>query len=229
MDLKKTNRYYRTVRNDLIGLIPKGATRILEIGCGAGQTGKNLKERGYDEVVGVEINRDVALLAAPHYSSVITGDVEKVDLPYEKGHFDCILYGDVLEHLIDPWRLLREHNRLLRMEGVIVASIPNVRYYRVVKRLFARGRWDYEDAGILDRTHLRFFTLSSIEEMVTGAGFEVATMVRKPSGAKWLKGLNRLLRGALADHLVRQYVFLAVKRREPAGGSPPSSRQTTGA
>jgi len=205
--------YYQTMRNDLIGLIPKGSSRILEIGCAAGMTGKTLKQQGYEEVIGVEIHANAAAHAIPHYDKVIVGDVERIVLPYEKGHFDCIIYGDVLEHLIDPWRVLREHNSVLRMGGSIVCSIPNVRYYRVVKRLITRGAWEYKDAGILDRTHLRFFTRASIEEMISDAGFEVAVMIRRPSGARWLRRLNWLFRDALIDHLVRQYVLLAVKKR----------------
>ena len=88
-------------------------------------TGRTLKELGFEEVVGVEIREDVvARMAQASYDRVITGDVEKMQLPYEEGHFDCILYGDVLEHLIDPWRLLREHNLLLGRGAPLFAASP---------------------------------------------------------------------------------------------------------
>lgn len=206
--------YYLGSRDDLIRLIPAGARKVLEIGCAAGMTGRTLKGLGFEEVVGVELVEDVARKAQAFYDRVITGDVEKIQLPYEKGHFDCILYGDVLEHLVDPWRLLREHNLLLGREGAIICSIPNIRYYKQMKKLFLRGEWEYRERGILDRTHLRFFTVKSIRAMVEDAGFEITTMVKRPSGAKWLKWLNRALRNRLIDHLVVQYVFVAVKRRE---------------
>ncbi len=208
--------YYLGSRDDLIRLIPAGAGKVLEIGCAAGMTGRTLKARGFEEVVGVELVEDVARKAQGHYDRVITGDVEKMQLPYEKGHFDCILYGDVLEHLVDPWRLLREHKELLGREGAIVCSIPNIRYYKQMKKLFLRGEWEYRERGILDRTHLRFFTVKSIRAMIEDAGFEITTMIKRPSGAKWLKWLNRALCNRLIDHLVVQYVFVAIKRREAA-------------
>ena len=205
--------YYLGSRGDLIRLIPAGTRKILEIGCAAGGTGRALKELGFEEVVGVELREDVARMAQASYDRIIAGDVEKMQLPYEEGHFDCILYGDVLEHLIDPWRLLREHNLLLGPGGAIICSIPNVRHYKNIKKLLIRGEWEYRDRGILDRTHLRFFTIKSIRAMVEDAGFEITTMIKRPSGVKWLKWLNRALRNSLIDHLVLQYVFVAVKKR----------------
>jgi 2-polyprenyl-3-methyl-5-hydroxy-6-metoxy-1,4-benzoquinol methylase len=210
----KNESYYSGSRDDLIRLIPAGTRKVLEIGCAAGMTGKTLKGLGFEEVVGVEISEDMADKAQAFYDRVVTGDVEKMRLPYEKGHFDCILYGDVLEHLVDPWRLLREHNLLLCPGGAIICSIPNVRYYKNMKKLLLRGEWVYREAGILDRTHLRFFTVKSIRAMVEDAGFEITTMIKRPSGAKWLKWLNRALQNRLIDHLVVQYRFVAVKRRE---------------
>ncbi len=204
--------YYLITRDDMIRLIPAGTRKILEIGCGAGMTGKLLKELGFEEIVGVEIVDEVARKAIPYYDRVIVGDVEKVVLPYEKGHFDCILYGDVLEHLVEPWRVLKEHNALLKPGGTIVCSIPNIRHYRITRRLLLKGKWEYQESGILDRTHLRFFTLTSMKKMVTDSGFEITTIIKKPSAAKWLKWLNVLLGNLLIDHLVRRYVFSAKKK-----------------
>ncbi len=204
--------YYLITRDDMIRLIPAGTRKILEIGCGAGMTGKLLKELGFEEVVGVEIVDEVARKAIPYYDRVIVDDVEKVMLPYEKGHFDCILYGDVLEHLVEPWRVLKEHNALLKPGGTIVCSIPNIRHYRITRRLLLKGKWEYQESGILDRTHLRFFTLTSMKKMVTDSGFEITTIIKKPSAAKWLKWLNVLLGNLLIDHLVRRYVFSAKKK-----------------
>lgn len=205
--------YYSHARDDLIRLVPRDARRVLEIGCGAGMTGKALKDRGVEEVVGVELEPEPGRNAMQYYDRVIVGDAEKITLPYKEGHFDCVIYGDVLEHLVDPWRLLREHNRLLRTGGVIICSIPNIRYFKVTNNLVLRGRWEYEDDGVLDRTHLRFFTKASIERMVADAGFATVQVVRKPSCASWLKWLNAILGNLLIDHLVRKYVFVAVKGR----------------
>ena len=211
--------YYSGARNDLIALIPPGTKKVLEIGCAAGMTGRRLKELGFEEVVGVELLEDVARKALPFYDRVIIDDVEKTELPYEEEHFDCILYGDVLEHLVDPWKVLAAHHRFIGTGGVIICSIPNVRHYKNMKRLLIKGEWEYREAGLLDRSHLRFFTIKSIEAMVEGAGFEIATMIKRPSGAKWLKWLNKASGNRFIDHLVHQYVFTATKRK---GGKPDS-------
>jgi 2-polyprenyl-3-methyl-5-hydroxy-6-metoxy-1,4-benzoquinol methylase len=140
--------------------------------------------------------------------------VEKVELPFERGHFDCILYGDVLEHLINPWQVLKEHRSFLRNGGAIICSIPNIRHYRVIRRLVFRGKWEYTDSGILDRTHLRFFTLGSIQKMLEEAGFEIKGMVKRPSAPVWLKLLNHMLGGRLIDFLVRRYIIVAFMKEE---------------
>ncbi|MHB8109977.1 MAG: class I SAM-dependent methyltransferase [Syntrophorhabdaceae bacterium] len=206
--------YYFSVRNDMVQFVPQDTKRILEVGCAGGATGKELRQRGIDEIIGVEVVEEIARSARPYYDALHVGDVETLDLPYEDGHFDCILYPDVLEHLKDPWNLLIRHNRLLKNEGLIIVSIPNIRHYRIVKKLALKGKWEYSDDGIMDRTHLRFFTLESIRSMIGNAGFDIQTIVKKPSGAGWLKGLNRLSGNRLIEFLVRQYVVSARKQRE---------------
>lgn len=104
---------------------------------------------------------------------VIQGNIEAMELPIEPGSIDLLLCLDVLEHLVDPWETLRRLAALLRPNGVLVASIPNVRYYRVLLPLMLGGRWDYQDSGILDRTHLRFFTRATAIELVESAGFSI--------------------------------------------------------
>jgi SAM-dependent methyltransferase len=204
--------YYLLARGDLIDLIPPGMNRVLEVGCAAGMTGKLLKEKGFKEIVGVELVPEVAKQGEHYYDKLLIGDVEKMEIPFEKGHFDCILYGDVLEHLVDPWKVLEKHNPLLREGGAILASIPNIRHYRIIKKLAFKGEWEYTDEGILDRTHLRFFTLKSIRELLEGAGFELTRVVKEPSGAKWIKALNRLSGNKLIDFLVRRYLLVAAKK-----------------
>ena len=206
--------YYFSARHDLIRLIPPRTKKVLEVGCAGGMTGKELKEKGFEEVVGIELIEEIAKQGEPYYDRMFIGDVEKMELPYEKGHFDCILYPDVLEHLIDPWKVLKEHNALVKKGGMIVCSIPNIRHYRVIKRLVFKGEWEYKEDGIMDKTHLRFFTLQSIRKMLIGSGFEVARVVKNPSGAKWLKIVNRLSGDRLIDYLVRQYIVVAVKKDE---------------
>jgi 2-polyprenyl-3-methyl-5-hydroxy-6-metoxy-1,4-benzoquinol methylase len=206
--------YYFSVRDDLIPLIPPKGKRILEVGCAGGMTGKALKGKGFEEIVGIEVNEEVAKSGKGYYDKVIIGDVEKVILPFGKEYFDCILYGDVLEHLVDPWQVLKKHHAFLKKGGTIICSIPNIRHYRILKKLVFKGRWEYKGDGILDRTHLRFFTLDSIRTMFQETGFEIKSLIRRPSGAYWIKLLNFLLGNRLIDFLVRQYIVVAVKREE---------------
>jgi 2-polyprenyl-3-methyl-5-hydroxy-6-metoxy-1,4-benzoquinol methylase len=204
--------YYFSVRDDLIQLIPPQVKRILEVGCAGGMTGKALREKGFEEIVGIEVNEEVARSGKCYYDKLVIGDVEKVSLPFEKEYFDCILYGDVLEHLVDPWQVLRNHHAFLKKEGTIICSIPNIRHYRIIKKLLFKGRWEYTGDGIMDKNHLRFFTLDSIRRMLGEAGFEVKDIGKRLSGAPWLKLMNRLLGSQLADFLVRQYIVVGIKR-----------------
>lgn len=167
--------YYHHQRPELVALVPQQARRVLDVGCAAGMMGAALKERGVAEVVGVEINPVAAREAATRLDKVIVGDIEEIELTYPEGYFDTIVLGDVLEHLRDPWNLLKRLRRYLAEGGKIVASIPNVAHISVIRDLI-RGEWRYADIGILDRTHLRFFTLSSIREMFANAGYRITSV-----------------------------------------------------
>jgi SAM-dependent methyltransferase len=212
MKNERDSHYYSHARDDLIRFIPPGTTKILEVGCGAGMTGKALREKGFEKIVGIEINEEVARGGRAFYDQIVIGDVEKMHLPFEKEYFDCILYGDVLEHLVNPWEVLKDHQTILKKGGAIICSIPNVRNYRILKNLIFRGRWEYTDDGILDRSHLRFFTLDSIQGMLKEAGYEIEGLTKRSSGAHWVKWTHRLLGSHLIEFLVRQYIIVARKR-----------------
>jgi spore maturation protein CgeB/tetratricopeptide (TPR) repeat protein len=169
---EKPVSYYENVRNDLIPLIPSDVRYILEVGCGSGRTGLDLKKRFGAFVAGVELNPTAAHLAKDVLDNVVHGDIEKIDLPYGDGSFDCIIFADVLEHLVDPLSALIKVRRLLKKEGVIVTSIPNVQFHGVVNQLI-EGNWTYEKEGILDETHLRFFTFKEIEKLFSRAGYSI--------------------------------------------------------
>jgi 2-polyprenyl-3-methyl-5-hydroxy-6-metoxy-1,4-benzoquinol methylase len=203
-------------RKDLVELIPRGAKRILDVGCGAGKTGEVLKNEGFEEIYGVEINPLAALEARPHYKELILADVGKDPLPFERHFFDCIVYGDILEHLHDPWEVLRRHREMLKDDGVIICSIPNIRYYKILKSLVFEGRWDYVDLGILDRTHLRFFTLRTIEELFQETGFTIQKVIKKRRCGRVMKWVNRLVFNKLIDFLVIQYRIVGAKARAPS-------------
>jgi 2-polyprenyl-3-methyl-5-hydroxy-6-metoxy-1,4-benzoquinol methylase len=198
-------------RTDLIELVPKGARRVLDVGCGVGKTGQMLREKGFEEIFAVEVNPHAAQQAKPYYQEVIIADVEKDVLPFGRGFFDCILYGDVLEHLVDPWKVLKSHREILKDDGIIICSIPNIRYYKILRPLILNGRWEYVDLGVLDRTHLRFFTLKTIENMFQETGYEIQKLIKKKRCSKTMKFVNRLFFNKLIDFLVLQYRIIGVK------------------
>lgn len=174
--------YYLTVRPELAQYVPLWARRILDCGCAAGGFGSLLKTLGVEEVVGVEINEKAHVLASQVLDRAFLGNVETIELPYGEGYFDCICFGDVLEHLVEPAAALRKYARWLAPNGVMVISFPNVAFCGVFAML-GQGRWSYEDAGILDRTHLRFFTKTDMAETLRAAGLI-------PVGMKPLSGLS---------------------------------------
>lgn len=172
--------YYDNVNPELLNMIPLNIGTVLEVGCGAGALGRDYKLRNQlCRYIGVELFVDAANIAKQHLDMVICDDVEKIDLHTELssvGKIDCLVYGDVLEHLRDPWRVLREHVVLLRDAAQVVACIPNVQHWSIMAGLLT-GQWQYIDSGILDRTHLRFFTLDGIIELFAQAGLTMCEVV----------------------------------------------------
>lgn len=164
--------YYLNPRPEVLNLVPTDARRILELGCASGQLGRAVKERQQCYLVGVELDEDAARGAKQYFDEVHLGDVEKMEFPYEPGFFDAVICADVLEHLVNPQLVVRKLFELVRPGGQIIVSIPNIRNMRIMSKL-AGGRWEYEDEGILDRTHVRFFTRVEFERLLHTSGFRV--------------------------------------------------------
>lgn len=166
--------YYTIVRWDLIGLLEadaKKSIRVLEVGCGAGVTlGKIKYLYPNAEVHGIEIVEEVASIGAANFD-IICHNIETMDIPYEKKYFDYIILGDVLEHLVRPDLLLERLKNYLKDDGYVIASIPNMMHAQVIYDLL-QGRFPYEDAGIRDKTHLRFFTYREIVKLFEGSGYQ---------------------------------------------------------
>jgi GT2 family glycosyltransferase/2-polyprenyl-3-methyl-5-hydroxy-6-metoxy-1,4-benzoquinol methylase/tetratricopeptide (TPR) repeat protein len=178
--------YYEHVRPELLELVPKTARWVLDVGCGAGSLGAALKRRQEVRVVGVEFCQDVAQRAKSRLDEVHVGDVEALDFSFADGLFDAIVCGDVLEHLRDPAKFLVRARDWLSPEGQIIASIPNARNHSLVGGL-VQGNWTYQTAGLLDRTHLRFFTRREIEKLFFRTGYRVDTLgvVPGPGYQEW--------------------------------------------
>ena len=132
----KDDAYWSWIRWDLIQLIPTGDHKILEIGCGAGHTLKKLKELGKaKEIVGIEINEQLTQDLSDNLDGLYVGDVEIMDLPNTEKYLDYILFGDVLEHLINPRRVLQRCRSLMSDDGFVIASIPNIKHHSILLRL----------------------------------------------------------------------------------------------
>lgn len=170
---KIDTEYFKGLRSDVADLVPETCSRVLDVGCGYGGLGRNLHARGVEQIFGVEINPDAAFQLEGVYAGYWIGDVEQMTLPGDIEAFDCIVFADVLEHLRDPWGALERYLQWLKSGGYVVASIPNVRNIALLYNLVVRGRWRYEDSGLLDRTHLRFFTRREILDLFIGAGLEI--------------------------------------------------------
>lgn len=172
---EKPHSYYRNVRQDILPLVPEDALCILDVGCGAGMTGKVLKERPGVFVAGLEMDHSAAEEARQILDDVVEGNIETMVLPYEPNSFDCIIMADVLEHLVNPLAALKKAKQCLKPNGVIIASIPNVQFFGVIHFL-AEGKWTYQKEGILDEDHLRFFTFTEIEKLFHSAGLEISAV-----------------------------------------------------
>ncbi|MBL7997357.1 MAG: class I SAM-dependent methyltransferase [Candidatus Kapabacteria bacterium] len=169
----KDRGYYQNIRPEIIKLIPSGTQRLLDVGCGEGALAHYAKqELGIAYAAGIEYNEESAAIAGSRLDSVLSGNIEAMELPYEPDFFDCIICADVLEHLIDPWTVLQKLVHCLRPGGAVIVSIPNVAQWEVVKKIM-RDEFAYEDHGILDRTHLRFFTRSGIVHLLESAGLQI--------------------------------------------------------
>lgn len=213
----KPPEYYRSARKEILPLLPPGKLKILELGCGEGTTLAWLKSIDRcTECVGIELSEVAARKAGEVADRVIVADFERDELVFQDASFDCILCLDVLEHLQDPWGALGRLAVWLRPGGTVVISVPNVRHKSVILDLVLRGRFDYQDSGILDRTHLRFFTRSSAEALVRSAGLAVEKVQPQPQSVEGLSGLlNTLSFGFFRDTLSWQFLISGVKKPSP--------------
>lgn len=177
----KPDYYYANARRNLAERVPKDARHVLDVGCGNGATGKLIAQLTGARVTGIEIHPEVAQVARQVLDDVHVLDVEADTLPFAPRQFDCILCGDVLEHLIDPWNALKKLMVHLKPTGCIIASLPNVRNLGVIAKLL-EGSWNYQEYGILDSTHLRFFAKQDMQRLFAQAGLraELVEVVRDP-------------------------------------------------
>lgn len=213
------NPAYTGRRNDILTLIPNTARKVLDVGCSIGILGKQIKQRNNNaEVIGIELDEQMAKAAKEKLDKVIIENVEKINLAdyFAPNYFDCIIFADILEHLKNPWDLLKNATTSLSNEGVVVASIPNVRHYTSIINLLFKGFWPYRERGIHDKTHLRFFTLKNIEELFQYANLKIVRIERKYRIIEEPHTRNKYAKyfavPFIRDFLTFQYLIAAGKR-----------------
>jgi len=204
--------YHTNVRVDVLSLVPSNMKSVLDIGGGVGSSAAYLKrETSIERAVVVDL---VSSHSLPEIDKAYIGNLENPELldtiHEEQGNFDVIMCLDVLEHLVDPWALVERCHEMLNPDGVIVASIPNMRNRRVVIPLVFLGKFELADYGVLDRTHLRWFVKSSAIELMTSSGLKLEHVEGKYLGWK-NRFLDLVTFGLLSSFLHVQY-YIRVRR-----------------
>jgi 2-polyprenyl-3-methyl-5-hydroxy-6-metoxy-1,4-benzoquinol methylase len=210
----KPEGYYAQSRPEMLAFIPKASKRILDVGCSEGKFGLQLKQTLNAEVWGVEMVAAAAETARQRLDRVLVGDIMQQLQLLPDDYFDCIIFNDVIEHLVDPYLMLVAVKQKLTTHGVIVASIPNVRFFPTLWDLVVHGNWRYQEQGTLDKTHLRFFTKKSIVEMFETLGYRLRH-IQGINPIKWKKAklLKLITLGRTSDTEYLQFACVA----EPLG------------
>ena len=182
--------------------------KVLEVGSGPGFVSERLKQNGC-KVTAIEIDPEKGKQAEKFCEKVLVGNVEEMTFPFKKESFDAILFGDVLEHLKSPETLLKKLKQFLKKDGFIVVSLPNIANWKVRLKLLS-GKFDYADWGILDRTHMRFFTRKTAKKLIEEAGFEIVEQEYVPSFPSPV--LKKPLSKANPNMFAFQFLFKAKKK-----------------
>jgi len=209
---EKTSEYFSRARTEIAPLLPEGKKlplRALEIGCSEGHTLEWLKKTGRCSwVAGVEPYAEIHS-GVTSIDQFYRLDIEQ-ELPnIQPASIDLILCLDVLEHLVNPWETIRRLDSLLKPGGLLIISVPNIRNYHILVDLAFKGKFSYTESGILDRTHLRFFTRASAIELAESAGARVIQQIGTET-TRWQKRL--LTACGLGDLLAKQFILAAQKQ-----------------
>jgi cyclopropane fatty-acyl-phospholipid synthase-like methyltransferase len=210
---EKNFDYFSNPRGDIITLLPSKVERVLEVGCGSGETLNIIKSRFPDATtVGIELSENAAKRALSKVDLLKNLDIEKDESRSTIGQFDLILLLDVLEHLRDPWTTLKSLVRdNLTRGGTVITSIPNARNHGLVVQLL-RGDFKYTESGVLDKTHLRFFTKKSMNRMIEDSGLNILKcQPTNLQGGSQSALINKITFGLFEDFLAVQYIAKSIK------------------
>jgi 2-polyprenyl-3-methyl-5-hydroxy-6-metoxy-1,4-benzoquinol methylase len=208
---------------DLLAVLPKDVARVVEIGCGGGALAKAYRASNpATEYIGVEVDAEYAELARRHCSRALCANIETMS-DDELGDLtpaDCWVFGDVLEHLYDPWQVLARLKVLLRPADCVVACVPNAQHWSVQLRLMSGEFW-YEPAGLLDRTHIRFFTRVTLSRLFHDAGLRIVLAQSRVFNfegqetalagiREWAKSMGHDAEACVQDATPFQYLLKAI-------------------
>jgi len=172
--------YHDLCRREILELVPTSAKKILDLGCGTGELGKALKKRQPCHVTGIELNKEAVEIAKKNLDICLCDNLNRYDPAFVDRKYDCIILADILEHLVQPWQVFKKFAQVLEEKGTVIASIPNIAHPWVISQL-RKGLFRYELAGLLDVTHLRFFTKTTIFQMFCRAGLKITKITPWPN------------------------------------------------
>jgi 2-polyprenyl-3-methyl-5-hydroxy-6-metoxy-1,4-benzoquinol methylase len=198
---------------DVLRGLGKISGRLLDVGCGEGSWAPRLRAAGAHELVALDPSAEAIERARERYDAALVGTIEGTHLSELGGvPFDVLIVADVLEHLIDPWLALNTLRSWAAPGALLAVSVPNMRFYRLVGNLLARGEFEYERYGVRDWTHLRWFTRHSLARMLHASGWEPRRWVTSNS----TKGkLLAKLSEPLANDFLRQQLTVVAQAQAP--------------
>ena len=211
----KNESYYSNIRIDLVNLITKKDNfKVLEVGAAYGETLIYLKEhRNAKEVIGVDLNFDESKKDSYNQTDdFIFGDIEELSLNQYQNYFDVIILADILEHLKDPLKVLKKLKKNLKSDGEIISSIPNIRTLNAFHKVYIKGNFSYEDEGLFDNTHLRFFCKKDMVTLFNMSGFKISyieSALKNYKGKSIKKSINKITFGVFEEFLTTQYYIRA--------------------
>ena len=219
--MEKFNESYIGLRADLLKYIEGKKLTVLDVGCATGANGQWLKDNNrIDFIAGIELDATMAQKAEQIYNKIITGNLEtlKPASIFHDYKFDYIILGDILEHLTNPWDTLKELTTLLKTDGKVIISLPNIQHINTFVNIYIKGEWAYNDRGIYDKTHLRWFTLKNIKHLINYSNLRIIKLKRKyrfrdALGAKFPLGSKIIFTLLFKKLFTFQYVVVCEKRK----------------
>jgi len=199
--------YFNHARADLVARLPRPLGRVLDVGCGAGAVGAELRAGGAEWLVGIELDPEAASSANAVFDEIRAEDAVAAVRGLPDANFDTVVCYDILEHIFDPAAVLRELRRVIVPGGHLHVSVPNARHASLFRDLYLKGTFGYTAWGHRDSTHIRWFTRRDLERLLNECGWiitEVSTHPFKPYRA----ALSRLTGGALRELFAVQWFVL---------------------